>query len=442
MFHLSLGSKELFHSNFLEFLWNQDKVLFIRMLEYLLDDENVKLKIGDIKKFLPEEETSRNESFGEEDEEKSKLLMAREEKNFDICIYHKDGKKTIYDVIIENKVKSIPYIEQLRDYEAKVNKNQDVQPIYILLSLATEFPNKNIISNDDKDNGWKKWEIVSYNQLAEAIKNTYLSSTTEQANNIKEEKTPLSEKDFQYIEDYVTFIKSLDELKDKELDLSSEDNFRKSEFLDNEKFNECRRLRLHDMYAKLRGSFFVCLLKEALLSEKFDETYIDFYPGKKEDVKAKENEKFKKNKTIIWLASEMTKAKQSTITAKIKMKRSKNMYEVQVEGENYKHMFNHPKLTIKRDKDENSPNTIEDCLNDMPYFKLDMLPSDLLITNWNGKTDESYNRYKPNVLYKYVKIPKNPNKSTVQGMIDIIVEDIGNILGYIEVCESKAKKLK
>ena len=41
IFRLSLGSKELFHSNFLEFLWDIDKnnrVLFIKIINKLLPD--------------------------------------------------------------------------------------------------------------------------------------------------------------------------------------------------------------------------------------------------------------------------------------------------------------------------------------------------------------------------------------------------------------------
>ena len=36
IFKLSLGSKELFHSNFLEFLWDYDKNCFIEMVNSLL----------------------------------------------------------------------------------------------------------------------------------------------------------------------------------------------------------------------------------------------------------------------------------------------------------------------------------------------------------------------------------------------------------------------
>ena len=96
IFKMSLGSKELFHSNFLEFLWDTNYKAFIGMINNLL---------GKVVLFP--------------DKEEGYYTFSREKENFDICIYHKEKKqlkngkqgaseKTVYDVIIENKVKSIP----------------------------------------------------------------------------------------------------------------------------------------------------------------------------------------------------------------------------------------------------------------------------------------------------------------------------------------------
>lgn len=97
MFRISLGSKELFHSNFLAFLWDQNPKAFLESLNDLCHNS---IQVEDL---LNEKE----------------LTLDREKENFDICIHHKEGKgeKEIYDIIIENKVKSIPYEEQLIDYE-------------------------------------------------------------------------------------------------------------------------------------------------------------------------------------------------------------------------------------------------------------------------------------------------------------------------------------
>ena len=42
IFKMSLGSKELFHSNFLEFLWEIDNDMFIRIVNSLLSKRHKK----------------------------------------------------------------------------------------------------------------------------------------------------------------------------------------------------------------------------------------------------------------------------------------------------------------------------------------------------------------------------------------------------------------
>ena len=142
MFHLSLGSKELFHSNFLAFLWDQNPKAFLELLNDLCLNS---INVADLLN-------------------KKELTLDREKENFDICIHHKEGKKEIYDIIIENKVKSIPYKEQLEDYEDKVRKHQKGRTIKnILLTLADNFANANNI---------KGWIIVSYKALAQKLKSS------------------------------------------------------------------------------------------------------------------------------------------------------------------------------------------------------------------------------------------------------------------------------
>ena len=102
MFQLSLGSKELFHTNFLYWLWKAEPNAFWRIMG----------------------------SFGIKTDDKGSLVVMREWEHFDLSIVHvtdrkkkgKDGKIEIFDTIvavIENKVKSIPRIEQLEKYKQK-----------------------------------------------------------------------------------------------------------------------------------------------------------------------------------------------------------------------------------------------------------------------------------------------------------------------------------
>ena len=115
---------------------------------------------------------------------KSNLKLAREKNHFDICIYHKEEGKEIFDIIIENKVKSIPYKSQLDNYVENVGQKHG-SPVFILLSLAKEYAQCNEILNQ------KKWIVIHYDQLNNEIAQHYSSSCT-------------------YVNDYCQFIKSLD----------------------------------------------------------------------------------------------------------------------------------------------------------------------------------------------------------------------------------------
>ena len=68
MFRISLGSKELFHSNFLAFLWDCDKQAFLNMIYHLLP-EGKKINVNELLK-------------------KDELTIYREKENLDLCIYY------------------------------------------------------------------------------------------------------------------------------------------------------------------------------------------------------------------------------------------------------------------------------------------------------------------------------------------------------------------
>ena len=94
MFHMSLGSKELFHSNFLHWIsivnWNA----FLNIMHGLTDVE----KFWWEDKYCPD---------------KNNLEVRRESQNFDLSIYilieeKEEKQKWIPVLVLENKVKSIP----------------------------------------------------------------------------------------------------------------------------------------------------------------------------------------------------------------------------------------------------------------------------------------------------------------------------------------------
>jgi hypothetical protein len=383
MFRISLGSKELFHSNFLAFLWDCDKQAFLNVINDLLP-EGKKINV--------------NELLGKEG-----LTIYREKENLDLCICHTENNKECIDIVIENKVKSIPYIEQLDEYRqtaAKPQYKNSASVTYILLTLATEFPNKEAIERD--------WNIITYDQLVKAIKQYY------HKNNIEPRLQ-------QYVADYTDFI-------DKLSALQIVYKFNDEPFHNPAIIEAYHKKKLSDLYLKQRGSYFICLLLNKITEAQENNRLgkIDIKQGAKSQASGKNVGDNSKN-AIIYLASGMNRGK-STITIHIYPKDSTSSYALQIEGNQYRHMFIQSGLIAKRNE------KIEQHLNNMPFFAQDQLPK-LLQKDWQGR--KAFNQYKPDCLYKYVTF----EKTTGGQMLDIVVEDIIKVLAYLPECEPIAKKV-
>ena len=157
MFNLSLSSKELFHSNFLYWIWKVDSNCFKGIIEALLGEPNL--------------------NWGND------WVVSREYKNFDLCVKDRSNedlenddsqglaKKPKIYFVLENKVKSIPYKAQLDKYVKKVNehhgknKKMQVDTKYLLLSLPSGFPDEESIRQEGI------WVIATYQQYLDAINN-------------------------------------------------------------------------------------------------------------------------------------------------------------------------------------------------------------------------------------------------------------------------------
>lgn len=388
MFRISLGSKELFHSNFLAFLWDCDKQAFLNVINDLLQSK--KINVSELLK-------------------KEGLTIYREKENLDLCICHTENKKECIDIVIENKVKSIPYIEQLNEYRQTAAKPQDKDSTavtYILLTLAEVFPNKEAIERD--------WNIITYDQLVKAIKQYY------HKNNIEPRLQ-------QYVADYTDFIEKLSALQ-------IVDKFNDEPFHNPVIIAAYHKKKLSDLYLKQRGSYFICLLLKKIAEAQENNRLgkIDIKQGAKSQASGKTVVDNSKN-AIIYLASGMNRGK-STITIHIypkaaeSSKKSQSSYALQIEGNQYRHMFIQEKLVERRSEE------IEDLLITMPFFDTDQLPKPLQ-EDWQGRGD--FNQYKPDCLYKYVTF----EKTTGGQMLDIVVEDIIKVLAYLPECEPIAKKV-
>lgn len=385
MFRISLGSKELFHSNFLAFLWDCDKQAFLNVINYLLP-KGKKINVNELLK-------------------KDKLTIYREKENLDLCICHTENNKECIDIIIENKVKSIPYIEQLNEYRqtaAKPQYKNSTAVTYILLTLAEVFPNKEAIIESG-------WNIITYDQLVKAIKQYY------HKNNIEPRLQ-------QYVADYTDFIEKLSALQ-------IVDKFNDEPFHNPAIIEAYHKKKLSDLYLKQRGSYFICLLLNKITEAQENNRLgkIEVKWGAKSQASGKNVVDNSKN-AIIYLASGMNRGK-STITIHIYPKESQSSYALQIEGNQYRHMFIQSGLIAKRNE------KIEQHLNNMPFFAQDQLPK-LLQEDWQGRGD--FNQYQPDCLYKYVTF----EKTTGGQMLDIVVEDIIKVLAYLPKCEPFAKKVE
>ena len=173
IYAMSLGSKELFHSNFWAWLMKRNPYLINVFFDDLIknvevikdDDENIIFKIGNDISVSPEE------------------LVKREDSHKDIAIHFGDE---VY--VIENKIKTLPYREQLLKYQHSTKRfkngcytglidpkfNEDYVSFEINKSSRTEKFEHTI------------WHFLSYEVIASKIKNELLNERSGKFFNVLE----------------------------------------------------------------------------------------------------------------------------------------------------------------------------------------------------------------------------------------------------------------
>lgn len=359
MFRLSLGSKELFHSNFLEFLWEQNPTAFLEMLKEIVTKEKDKNQLQDLIEKI--------------DKNKEYLKLAREKEHFDICIFHNEGNKIVYDIIIENKVKSIPYKKQLDGYVDKITQKKQT-PIYVLLSLAKNFVLKKEIS--------ESWNVVDYKALESAIESQYKDKSI-------------------YITDYCSLIKSLSELEDI---LAQNHDVQYSQT-----YNSLKEVRLHDLYLKQMGSIFIGELAE-MIENRISKELIDFG-----------DEDRNNDQNRLFLSSTMNNGK-STITASIL--KGQSFYTIQIEGDQYRHMYNSVGIAAKSRKPNSEKidaKKLERKLKRIKYVLNFLKQEDQFKTKIQNVINKNYCRYGNDVVYRYKKY------SDDMDLLNIMADDVTNI---------------
>lgn len=353
IFRMSLGSKELFHSNFLEYLWSVDSDRFKSMINKLLG-KNV----------------LNNDSY----------ILSREKENFDLCIYHKDSKgKTIYDVIIENKVKSIPSKQQLDDY---VDKVMHGTPCYLLLSLIENFCDRQEVEDEEV------WKIVNYDTLHKVIREHYQG---------------IGGKDQTYIDDYCSFISSMHDLQKQIVS----GNFEGEELWSD--YGLYKKYRLHDLYIKLRGLKFIELLKNRLAAEGLSATVVSVGGFRFRELWG---HTVPENRVDVYLNWNVFNAV-GQIAAYV-YNGENEIYEIVIQGYQYRHGINY--------YDEQRPNiTLDEIWEEVKEKNF------ISCIKHDGNKNKNHCQYNPDYVYVYNKIT---SQMTVEHLLQRMVDDIGELCNH------------
>ena len=223
LFQMSLGSKELFHSNVWAWLIEQDPAF--------------------IKVFFPDFDDQHYEYRG----------VARECWHRDVIIWLEDCDKKRYYYVIENKIKSLQDEEQLKRYTEDKDGNILLGGVVTGIINALE---KNELPLPKKETGKEVlWRFVDYGTIAERIR--------EQARN----SACVTALHFLQIDEYCRIIESINGMIKYELDIRKDQFDYSSQTYKNGEDHEAEYLedlRIKDVYTKLKGADILRELKGSL----------------------------------------------------------------------------------------------------------------------------------------------------------------------------------
>lgn len=230
LFHLSLASKELFHSNFLAWLAGEYPQAMAKMFA----------------RFLPRPGASRI------------LRAEREQKNVDLRFEFDDGQA----LVIENKVKSLPREQQLAEYAARSTGETG----FLLLSLNR--PAFIPIGSSSVTIG-SVWHYMSYRDLADGLPELVAENPYHAA----------------LLADYIGFIETLDDMQTSVAVQSDEVDFYRLEA----GRKGMRRARMHDVVDKIRFSQLAERVEVALRDAGFPVVRAKFPTGEPAEVSVDSN---------------------------------------------------------------------------------------------------------------------------------------------------------
>lgn len=465
LFHMSLGSKELFHSNFLHWISIINWDTFLDVMHGL----------AGVEKFWWEDEPVKDFKFRPYHPKNNNIKVFREHRNFDLSIYilysengakddnksnkvadddnstelayDSEGKRKIQKwlpvLVLENKMKSLPYVEQLEGYTQKtfeewaniikektrkkpnneliVSGNNQYGLTFILLSLKQikldryEFENTKVgkrpIFTLKLESIWKH---QTYKNLLDQLK---------KANTYK-----LKDLDKCILEDYCKFVEALSDLAEK-WNITSNMNYLSHIFPWNiktadakakrEEINKYKELRIHDIHEKLLYNQLLLMLEGGLNSRKIT---FQRYNGKtfKDDIKK------------IKIFTNTNYAHGVGIVELFFVINSRFKLFIEVQGDRYCHMVVQNKI-VHQGMDSNGKTKHNVNTKKIPQSIPinDMLDKFITINNSSpdfpfGK-NPCWGHYGNDNIYQFVLIPP---ETTIQDVINAMVDDIEKIRNW------------
>lgn len=397
MFNLSLSSNELFHSNFLYWIWKSNPDAFKQIINGLVGEKD----------------------WWEKNCENKQIEVRREYKNFDLCIIEVANNKILF--VLENKVKSIPYAQQLKKYKDKIDKhNKSIGGLRkVLLSLSDTFPDvKFDESNNFEFEGWKR---KSYDDYLEILSKLNL------------------EEDFKvYLEEYCDYVKHLIvcvKKWDRSTDLTKDYN--KQAFGEYEYLKDAEELRMHAFYYMFNTAKLCCMLINKLsdkLSDKLCEkgnVQLQYFGNEDDSILLSDNKEhdnyFHENKDILVGVGYEYSHQKPILEVKVAKKKERCFYIIQIQDERYEHgiIKKCTRAVLEPEIKEQNKN-FKDWVEEIPLGSAsDIFSSEVVLP------EDNYNGYNAtySMVYKYRKL--NNIKASVENVLNQIVRDVEELIGKL-----------
>ena len=482
MFHMSLGSKELFHSNFLHWISIVNWGAFLQIMHDLAG-----LKKDEVFWWEKENVWDCHEKLYHPDN--NNIEVRREFHNFDLSIYILDSEKEpdvspcsednnseenkgkwIPVLILENKMKSLPYEEQLERYtqkafdewrtvekiktEARNSQGKVLENRYgitfILLSLMETTLDNYGFSKEKVSTNPKytikltsEWKHKTYNELLESIDRTKTMPGWDTKRSL----------DQLIVDDYFKFVKALYALSSRYWTIKPEESYRlqispwgieNSKEKRNE-IEEYKKLRIHDIHEKLLYNQLLSLLESKLRNNN-----LSFCRYSKEAIQ----EQVKKDsKDPIRLFTNSSYAHGIGIfevqyilsESFIPEEGHKELFKliIQVQGDRYCHMVVYDNIVIVDDTNKKNlkvnNEVLEPVWKDQTCLIQDLSKSINQYISISGSTakfpidgqakgsNPSFGKYGENLIYQWVEIPEG---KSINNVINAIINDVCSIKGW------------